>query len=105
MFQNSYEICFWSNVLIGALYAKNLITNFTIFNGLNMAEKRSENLIVLCPNCHTRVHREGVPSDKQLHQYKLKEEVVYGFPVVGRLSPEEKRFVSTVSKEPEDEMV
>jgi len=64
-----------------------------------------ENLIVLCPNCHTRVHSEGVPSEKQLHHYKLKEEVSYGLPVIARLSSEEKQFILHLTKIPEDEMV
>jgi hypothetical protein len=60
---------------------------------------------VLCPNCHTRVHREGIPSTKQLHQYKLKEEVAYGLPIIGQLSPEEKAFIKVFDNESEEEMV
>jgi len=64
-----------------------------------------ENLIVLCPNCHTRVHREGIPNKKQLKHYKLKEEVSYGLPIIGRLSLEEKEFIKKLSAEPEEELV
>ncbi len=64
-----------------------------------------QNLIVLCPNCHARVHREGIPSKKQLHQYKLKQEVSYGLPIVDNLSSEEKKFICGLSEIPEDERV
>lgn len=56
-----------------------------------------ENLIVLCPNCHTRVHREGIPSKKQLHHYKLKEEASYGLPILGKLTVEENEFIQEVA--------
>jgi HNH endonuclease len=64
-----------------------------------------ENLIVLCPNCHTRVHREDIPSKKQLRHYKLKEEVSYGLPIIGYLSSQEKAFIKKLSEQPEEELV
>lgn len=44
-----------------------------------------ENLIVLCPNCHTRVHIEGVPSKAELKHYKLKQEIAYQLPILSHL--------------------
>ncbi|WYD79428.1 MAG: HNH endonuclease signature motif containing protein [Candidatus Electrothrix gigas] len=64
-----------------------------------------ENLIVLCPNCHTRVHREGIPNKKQLRHYKLKEEVVYGLPILGKLTAEEGKFVQRIAVLPPEEIV
>lgn len=57
-----------------------------------------ENLIVLCPNCHTRVHKENVPSKNQLRQYKLKLEVIYTLPIISRLTTEEKSLVKELSQ-------
>ena len=57
-----------------------------------------ENLIVLCPNCHTRVHSENIPSKEQLKQYKLKLEVVYSLPIIGKLTREEKDLIKRFSQ-------
>lgn len=56
-----------------------------------------DNLIVLCPNCHTRVHTEGVPSKDELRHYKLKQEIAYELPILSRLSAAEKIFLSELS--------
>ena len=55
-----------------------------------------ENLIVLCPNCHTRVHIEGVPSKAELKHYKLKQEIAYQLPILSRLSNSEREFISYI---------
>jgi hypothetical protein len=57
-----------------------------------------DNLIVLCPNCHTRVHSEGVPSKSELRHYKLKQEIAYELPILGRLSQKEWDLVRRVSE-------
>ena len=57
-----------------------------------------ENLIVLCPNCHTRVHAEKVPSKAELRHYKLKQEIAYALPVLARLTHEERSFVVEIAK-------
>lgn len=59
-----------------------------------------ENLIVLCPNCHTRVHAEGIPSKDELIHYKLKQEIAYELPVISRLTTEEKQFIDEMCKRP-----
>jgi hypothetical protein len=51
------------------------------------------NLIVLCPNGHTRVHSENVPSPVELRHYKAKQEIAYELPVLDRLAVEEKEFL------------
>jgi hypothetical protein len=56
-----------------------------------------ENLIVLCPNCHTRVHKENTPTKSQLKQYKLKLEIVYTLPIISRLTNDEKEFILELS--------
>lgn len=56
-----------------------------------------ENLIVLCPNCHARVHAENVPSKEELRHYKLKQEVSYELPVMSRLTEAEREFVVHVA--------
>jgi hypothetical protein len=56
-----------------------------------------DNLIVLCPNCHTRVHSEGIPSKDELKHYKLKQEIAYELPVLSRLSPEERALVFEIA--------
>lgn len=56
-----------------------------------------ENLIVLCPNCHTRVHSEDVPSKEQLKQYKLKLEIVYSLPIISKLTKNEKDLIKEIS--------
>jgi HNH endonuclease len=57
-----------------------------------------DNLIVLCPNCHTRVHAEGIPSKTELRHYKLKQEIAYGLPVLSRLTEHEWDFVRTLAE-------
>lgn len=57
-----------------------------------------ENLIVLCPNCHRRVHKENVPNQRQLKHYKLKLEVSYSLPIIGHLTKEEKQFIKELCK-------
>jgi len=64
-----------------------------------------DNLIVLCPNCHTRIHSEGVPSKAELRHYKLKQEIAYELPIIDRLSEDERDFVQEVSSCPLDEQV
>lgn len=56
-------------------------------------ETTYENLIVLCPNCHTRVHRDGIPTAEELRHYKLKQEVAYELPVLSRLTLTEKSLI------------
>lgn len=56
-----------------------------------------ENLIVLCPNCHTRVHLDGIPSKAELRHYKLKQEVAYEFPILSQLTTGERQFLAHVS--------
>ncbi len=61
-----------------------------------------ENLIVLCPNCHTRVHLDDIPSKEELRHYKLKQEVAYELPILAQLTISEKQFlvhISTLSME------
>ena len=57
-----------------------------------------DNMIVLCPNCHTRVHSEGIPSKDELRHYKLKQEIAYELPVLSRLSPEERALVFEIAR-------
>ena len=61
------------------------------------------NLIVLCPNCHTRVHQEGVPTKTELRHYKLKQEVAYKLPVLGRLSQDEKQLLKVLGELPTEQ--
>ena len=56
-----------------------------------------ENLIVLCPNCHTRVHAERVPTKEELRHYKVKLEIAYELPVLSRLTTEERALVRDVA--------
>ena len=64
-----------------------------------------DNLIVLCPNCHTRVHAENIPSKTELHHYKLKHEIAYELPIISRLSDNEKNFIKHVATlKPEDQI-
>ena len=48
-----------------------------------------ENLIVLCPNCHTRVHKENIPSNTELIHYKIKQEISFNLPVISKIQKEE----------------
>ncbi len=65
-----------------------------------------ENLIVLCPNCHARVHAQGIPSKEELKHYKIKQEIAYELPVLSRLTESEREFVRELaSKLPEDRVV
>ena len=56
-----------------------------------------DNLVVLCPNCHTRVHAEGIPSKEELRHYKRKQEIAYELPVLSRLSLGERQFLSVLA--------
>ena len=58
-----------------------------LFNG---GKTEYSNLIVLCPNCHTRVHSQNVPTPDELRHYKLKQEIAYGLPSFGRLLESDK---------------
>ena len=65
-----------------------------------------ENLIVLCPNCHTRVHADGIPSKEELRHYKIKQEISHELPVLSRLTTDERAFVQEIAKKsPQDQMV
>jgi hypothetical protein len=64
-----------------------------------------ENLIVLCPNCHSRVHRENIPDKQQLRHYKLKQEIAYGLPILAKLTQEEAEFVRSIAALPEGEAI
>jgi 5-methylcytosine-specific restriction endonuclease McrA len=65
-----------------------------------------ENLIVLCPNCHTRVHQDGIPKSEELRHYKTKQEIAYELPILSKLTAAEKKFVNDVaSKSTEDQLV
>ena len=68
-------------------------------------ETAFDNLIVLCPNCHTRVHQDGVPSRDELRHYKLKQEVAYELPVLARLSPDEWNFIEEVAARPASDQI
>ena len=60
-------------------------------------ETTFNNLIVLCPNCHTRVHRENIPTKKELRHYKLKQEIAYELPILSRLTDPERELMAEVS--------
>lgn len=65
-----------------------------------------ENLIVLCPNCHTRVHADGIPSKEELRHYKTKQEISHELPVLSRLTTDERAFVQEIAKKsPQDQLV
>ena len=64
-----------------------------------------DNLIVLCPNCHTRVHHEGVPTKTELRHYKLKQEIAYELPVLSRLTAPEKELIAQVAGLPQEDQV
>lgn len=64
-----------------------------------------DNLIVLCPNCHRRVHKENIPDARQLKHYKLKLEVTSELPVIGHLSTDEKFFIKELSIIESNELV
>ena len=64
-----------------------------------------ENLIVLCPNCHTRVHREQIPTKIELKNYKLKQEIAYELPIISRLTVSEKELISEVASLSKDKQV
>lgn len=65
-----------------------------------------DNLIVLCPNCHTRVHSENIPSKRELRLYKRKQEIASELPILARISKPEWDFIRFISqKSPEDQVV
>jgi len=69
-------------------------------------ETAFDNLIVLCPNCHTRVHRENVPSGRELRHYKMKQEIAYELPIYSKLSVKEKDIIRCVAfLTPEEQIV
>ncbi len=55
-----------------------------------------ENLIVLCPNCHTRVHADGIPKSEELRHYKVKQEIAYELPILSKLTSDERDFLNLV---------
>jgi len=63
----------------------------------NGGKTEYDNLIVLCPNCHTRVHAEGVPCKEELRHYKLKQEIAFELPVLSRLSKDERRLLNELA--------
>lgn len=71
----------------------------------NGGKTEYENLIVLCPNCHTRVHREDVPSSKQLKHYKLKLEIAQDLPILSKLEKDEKKLLLQLSELSIEELV
>ena len=58
------------------------------------------NLIVLCPNCHTRVHASGTPGKDELRHYKRKQEIASELPVISRLSEAERAFIRRLAAVP-----
>lgn len=64
-----------------------------------------ENLIVLCPNCHTRVHAQGIPSPEELRHYKLKQEIAYELPIINRLTDDEKALIREVASLPPEKQI
>ena len=68
-------------------------------------ETTYENMIVLCPNCHTRVHSEGVPSAQELLQYKRKQEIAYELPVIAKLSKPDRALIRELTELPSEELV
>jgi len=52
-----------------------------------------DNLIVLCSNCHSRVHQQGIPTTQELQHYKLKQEIAYELPIFSRISEKEWAFL------------
>lgn len=63
------------------------------------------NLIVLCPNCHTRAHQDGIPNKKQLRLYKRKQEIAYELPILDRLSDKDWEFIREISSMPVERQV
>lgn len=63
------------------------------------------NLIVLCPNCHTRVHADGIPSKDELRQYKLKQELAYEFPIISKLSEAECAYIRNLASVPPEAQI
>ena len=64
-----------------------------------------DNLIVLCPNCHTRVHENGIPSKTELRHQKLKQEAASELPVLGRLPADEHRLLQELALLSPEELV
>lgn len=65
-----------------------------------------ENLIVLCPNCHTRVHQDGIPKSEELRHYKIKQEIAYELPILSKLTIAEKNLLNNLAgKTVEDQIV
>jgi len=64
-----------------------------------------DNLIVLCPNCHTRVHREQIPTKEELRNYKRKQEIAYELPILSRLTTSEKELIAEAAELPDNDQV
>ena len=64
-----------------------------------------DNLIVLCPNCHTRVHKDRVPTKRELRNYKLKQEIAYELPVLSRLTSAERQLIAEAAALPPESQV
>ena len=64
-----------------------------------------DNLIVLCPNCHTRVHCEKTPTKTELKHYKLKQVIAYELPVISRLSTAEKELIIELAGLPSHDQI
>jgi hypothetical protein len=57
-----------------------------------------ENLIVLCPNCHTHVHQDGIPKSEELRHYKTKQEIAYELPILSKLTTAERKFLNDLAE-------
>jgi hypothetical protein len=68
-------------------------------------ETSFDNLIVLCPNCHTRVHRESVPTKTELRHYKIKQEIAYELPVLSRLTAPERELIAQIATLTQEDQV
>ncbi len=66
-------------------------------------ETELSNLIVLCPNCHTRVHKDNFPMERELRNYKLKQELNYELPILGKLDKRERDLIIEFSELSEEE--
>lgn len=63
------------------------------------------NLIVLCPNCHTRVHAQSIPTAEELRHYKIRQEIAYQLPVLSRLSAPERELLSELASKSSEEQL
>ena len=81
-----------------------LVGNPSYIQELYGRRNRCENLIVLCPNCHTRVHQSGIPTKEELRHYKLKQDLAHGLPAFGLLKREDKNVIKYFSELPDDQL-